>query len=293
MSKTASPYYPPRARWYGRAFYLGLATRHRLALDRIALPKEITLAGIAGGLLVPGLAVYLRGPRLWGRMALGACGLLFLLFTVRFGYPPGNYAFGLLLSIHASGFAYYCSPCLQDRGFWFRMGFTLAVLMALGFLLYAPVRSTIQHRWLMPLRINGHVVVIQRLHSASGVKRGDWVAYHLSSASQTFEWEDLRVTARAGAGLGPVLAVAGNRVAFSTNVFFVNGASQPLLPHMPTSGGLTVPENHWFIWPSYSITGQGNEGRISALMMQLADVSDQQFIGIPFKRWFWRKQIWQ
>ncbi len=55
--KMSSPYYPRRARWYSRVFYLGLATRHRLALDRIRLPKAITVGGIVLGFLIPGLAV--------------------------------------------------------------------------------------------------------------------------------------------------------------------------------------------------------------------------------------------
>ena len=112
MSKVSSSYYPPRARWYGRIFYLGLAVRHRLALDRIRMPNELTLRGLIAGFIVPGLAVYLRGPRLWGKAALCACALLFLLFIVCLGHPFGNYAFGLMLAIHASGFVYYCSPSL-------------------------------------------------------------------------------------------------------------------------------------------------------------------------------------
>ena len=93
-------------------FILGAAVRRRLALDRIHLPREITLVGLVAGFLVPGLAVYIRGPRLWGRAALAGCGLLLLFFIVWFGHPAGNFAFGLLLSIHVTGFVYYCSPLL-------------------------------------------------------------------------------------------------------------------------------------------------------------------------------------
>jgi len=264
--------------------------RHRLAMDRIRLPKGITLRGLIPALLVPGLAVYIRGPRLWGKVALATCAFLFLVFIIWLGYPVGNYAFGLMLSIHASGFIYYCSPTLRNEDFGRRMLFTLAVLLGMGLFFYAPLRRAIQNHWLMPLRVNGHVIVVQKNASANGVKLGDWVAYHLAASSDT-EVDDLRIHFRAGVGFGPVLAVAGNLVEFSTNAFFVNGVSQSLLPHMPTSGELTVPENHWFIWPSYSISGQGNENRISSTMLQLAAVPEDQFIGKPFKRWFWRKQI--
>ena len=219
------------------------------------------------------------------------CALLFTIFIVWLGYPVGNYAFGMMISIHTTGFVYYCSPFLLDKDFLFRIFFTIAMLILFGLVIYSPLRGMIQNHWLMPLRLNGHVIIVQKIAPANVVKRGDWIAYNLSSASES--GDDLWIHFRAGVGFGPVLAMAGNRVEFSTNVFFVNGVSQPLLPHMPTSGNLTVPEKNWFIWPSYSITGQGNENRISATMLQMADVSENQFIGKPFKRWFWRKQILQ
>jgi hypothetical protein len=89
--------------------------------------------------------------------------------------------------------------------------------------------------------------------------------------------------------------MAGDSVAFLTNSFAVNGVERPLLPHMPTSGNLTVPEKNWFIWPELGISGHGNtsEAVISSTMLQLATVPEDQFTGKPFKRWFWRKQILQ
>jgi hypothetical protein len=290
--ETVSPFYPPRARWYGRIFNFGLATRLRLALDRIRLPKEITFRGIIAGLLIPGLAVYIRGPRFWGKVALSACALLFLLFIVWLGYPFGNCAFGLILSIHASGLVYYCSPLLRDREFYTRILFTVAVLVGMWLGFYSPLRGVIQNHWLTPLRANGHVIVVKQSSSARTVKRGDWIAYTLSGRIfSNHGYEDSY--GGDGMGFGPVLAVPGDRVEFSAKVFCVNGVSQPLMPHMPAGGSLVVPENHWFIWSSFSISGQGNEARISELMMGAATVSQDQFVGKPFKRWFWRKQILQ
>jgi hypothetical protein len=290
--KMSSPYYPRRARWYGRIFYLGLATRHRLALDRIRLPKEITIGGIILGLLIPGLAVYIRGPRLWGMVALSACALLFLSFFLWMGYPPGNYAFGLLISIHVSGFAYYCNAALQKEDFWHRILLTIAVLLGLGLLLYAPLRIAIQNYGVTPLRANGRVVIVGKFTPAGEIQRGDWVAYTISG----YYFSNHRgqgFSNRNSLGLGPVLAAAGDRVEFSTGKFTVNGVSQSSLPHMPDSGTLIVPEKHWFIWPNLAITGNWNvgEANISSVMLQMAGVSENQFVGKPLKRWFWRKQI--
>ena len=285
IQEEVSPYYPRRARWYSPLFYLGGAIRRRLALDHIHLPQEMTFVGLIAGFLVPGLGVYIRCPRPWGKAALISSGLLFLFFIAGFGYPAGNFAFGLLLAIHASGFVYYCSPLLQQEQLRSRLLFTLLALMAIGLLIYLPARNVILQHWLVPLRINGHVVVVQRQLPASAIQRSDWIAYRLSGSGDGGVW------VRSGMGLGSVLAAAGDRVVFSTNCFRVNGEAQPLLPHMPGSGEVVIPEKHWFIWPSYSISGAGNENRISSAMLQLAIVPENQFVGKPFKRWLWRRQI--
>jgi hypothetical protein len=286
LESAPSDYYPPRARWYGRFYYWGLFTRCRLALDRILLPEETTFGGTILGILIPGLAVYIRGPRLWGKIALSACAILFLLFIVWLGYPFGNFAFGLLIAIHGSGFAYYCSPVLREKEFFARIGYTLAIVIAFGLLFYAPMRSIIQNHWALLLLRNGHVIVVGKFASASGVKRGEWVLYSLPGHDGGAVW------VQSGFGFGPVLAVAGDRISFGTNTFAVNDVERPRLPHMPKGGDLIVPENNWFIWPDFGISGHGNVGEavISATMLQLATVPVNQFVGKPFKHWFWRKQ---
>jgi hypothetical protein len=293
IREEASPYYPPRARWYSPLFSFGGTIRRRLALDRIHLPREMTLVGLVASFLVPGLAVYIRGPRLWGKAALVGCGLLFLLFIAWFGHPAGNFAFGLLLSIHISGFVYYCSPLLLNAPFRSRLLFTLLTMMVLGLLIYLPIRNVILYHWLVPLRVRGNVVIVHRLDAPHDIKRGDWVMYSQKSVEMGEAHNGGAIWVRAGFGWGPVLAVGGDRVEFSTNAFRVNGEAQPLLPHMPNSGTLIVPEKHWFIWPELDINGHGNvgEANISATMLQMAIVSQEQFIGKPFKRWLWRRQI--
>ena len=270
--KMSSPYYPRRARWYGRIFYFGGAIRHRLALDRIYLPKDITLGGLIGSFLVPGLGVYLRGPKFYGKMALAACGLLFAIFIVWLGYPIGNYAIGLMLSIHTSGFVYYCSPWLINESFAYRIFLTIGVMLGLGLFLYMPLRTY----WLVPLRVNGHAVIVEKLPFTHGIKRGDRIAYGLSGYYFSNHGGQ-GVSDRSGISVGLVLATAGDRIEFSADHFTVNGVSQPLLPHMPSSGNFAVPENHWFIWPNLAISGNWNPGdaNISSAMLQLADVPEK------------------
>jgi hypothetical protein len=292
-NETGSAYYPPRARWYSGFFSFGSAIRRRLALDRIRLPREMALIGLVAGFLVPGLAVYIRGPRLWGKAALGGCGLLLLIFIVGFGHPVGNFAFGLLLSIHVSGFVYYCSPLLLEASLRSRLLFTLLTMMALGLLIYLPIRNVVLQHWVLPVRANGHVFVVQRQFPVAAIQRGDWIAYKLGGGSSGWQTGGGHGTVyvRSGMGFGPVLAMAGDRVTFSTNVFTVNGIRHPLLPHMPRAGEVAVPEKNWFVWPGYSISGEGDENRITSLMLQLALVPENDFVGKPFQRWLGRRQI--
>lgn len=246
--------------------------------------------GIVGSFLIPGLGVYLRRPRLWGLATFVVCGLFLSQFIMWLGYPFGNYAFGLMLSIHVTGFVYYWSPLLNGARLRFRLLFTVATLAALGGLIYMPLRDAVSERWLMPARRNGRVVIVQRQFSANTIRRGDWVAYRFRESG---EWREGTVHVQAGMGFGSVLARAGDHVGFSTNNFTVNGIPHPLLPYMPVSGTWTVPGNHWFIWPDFAIYEHGNisQASISAAMLQAADVSENQYVGKPFKRWFWRKQI--
>ena len=293
-NETGLAYYPPRAGWYSPLFALGDSVRRRLALDRIRLPQRMTVIGLVASFLVPGMGVYLRGPWLWRWAGFAGCGLLLLAFLAGFGHPAGNMAFGLLLSIHVTGFVYYCNPLLANKPLQSRLLFTLLFLIAIGLLVYLPARSFIQQYWLTPLYVRGNVIIVQRVADPHGIKRGDWVKYSLKDPGMN-ENDGGMVRVRNGYCWGPVLAGAGDRVVFFADSFKVNGEARPLLPHMPESGEVVVPEKHWFIWPELDISGHGyvGEGAISSTMVQLATVSEKQVVGIgkPFQRWFWRRQM--
>jgi hypothetical protein len=287
MAKVSSPYYPPRARWYSPLLGFGGRLRRRLILDRIRLPQGPSLGAILGSLLVPGLGFWLRGPKWLGSLALAASLFLVLLFFIEIGYQTGNVAFGLLLSIHSTGLIYVLEPSLADARFRTRVFASMALLLGLGGLVYMPARSLMEARWLAPLRVQDRVVVVNKSKPASTVKRNDLIAYsHPGNTDHT-------VWVQGGLGLGPVLAVAGDHVCFTQTAFEVNGVPRPRLPHMPQTGDLTVPEKHWFVWPDFGITGHGNApaGALTTALLQMATISEEQFAGKPFKRWFWRRQI--
>jgi hypothetical protein len=287
MNELSSPYYPPRARWYGPVLAGVDRLRHRLALDRISPPPGVSLARIIASVLVPGLGFYFRSPRLWGRAALALAALLLLVFFVGFGYPAGNIAFGLLLSLHTSSLAFLLEPWLGDSRLRTRVLVSVCVLVGLSGLVYWPARSYLERRWFMPLQVNGRVVIIHRFIATGSLQRGDWVAYALPGSYG----EGIYV--RDGAGFGQVLALPGDRVHFSGSAYEVAGLSRRRLPHMPTSGEWIVPEKHWLVWPDFAISGHGNisEGVISTTMLELGKISEDRLLGQPFRRWLWRQQL--
>ena len=287
MNNRASPYYPPRARWYSPLLLTTRGAMRLLALDRIRLPSGVPLSTAVWSLLVPGLGIYLRGYRYWGRLAMGTCALLVLIFIAGLGTVAGNLAFGLLLSIHVTSVLYAFEPWLVGERFRTRLLFSACSLLALAGLVYMPAREFVQQHWLMPLRVKGRVVVVYRLGSSQGLSRGTRIAY----AYEGTRCDELVV--RHGIGIGPVLALPGDRVKFGATTFEVNGVAQPSLPHMPRVGQWTVPEKHWFVWPEIGIRGHGAASReaVAAALLHVGTITETQMIGRPFKRWLWRRQF--
>ncbi len=291
MSKLASPYYPPRARWRLPFSRFGAAARRHLALRHVRSPGAVSagsLVALVAAMLVPGLAFYLRGSRFWGKLAMAASVLCVLAFLVWLGYPAGNLAFGLLLSIHCTSAVHFFEPQLVDGTFGKRMGASFAALVLLGGLVYLPARHLLQERCFMPITVRGQVVVVRAFASTDPIERGDWIAYSLNAELGTHQ-----VYVRSGLGLGPVLALPGDQVHFAKTAFKINSVQRARLGHMPEAGELAVPQNCWFVWPDVDIRGHGavSENEIAKTLMGMAVIKKNQFIGKPFKRWFWRRQV--
>jgi len=286
MKRIESPYYPPRASWLSPLRRVGQACRRVAWIDRLHLPEGISPRAFCLSLLLPGYAFIARRERLVGRAIMVSYGLLGLTFLVWLGYPFANLGFGIMLSLHATSVIFLFNPWLAEARFFFRIACGAVLLLVLGVGFYAPIRRQLETRWLLPVRINENVVIVHAFTLAQTIKRGDWIAYSLAAERGT------GFRAEAGLGLRPVLAVSGDRIRFTPQSFEVNGIAKARLPHMPTTGGLVVPEKNWFLWPELAISGYGNnlESTIAATMLRLATVSEDQFIGKPFKHWFGRRQ---
>ena len=259
------------------------------------MPAGFALQQFILSLLVPGYAFFANGRRILGWAFLAGYVITASLFVVALGYPLGGVGYGLMISAHASSIVFLEGGWLREQfEFGVRLALAIVTLLAVWLAIYSPLTSFAERHWFMPLNIRGNVVIMHSVASASSIKPGDWVMYPLQ---EHFVGDAHReggaVWIRSGFGWGPVLGMAGDRMAFSTNSFAVNGIEHPLRSHMPTSGEFVVPEKHWFVWPEFDTTTHGNvsEANLSALMLQMATVSEVGFIGKPFKHWFWRRQF--
>jgi hypothetical protein len=144
-----------------------------------------------------------------------------------------------------------------------------------------------ERHWLMPLRINGRVLVVHTGLPHGQVKRGDWIAYRLPEFHIHGVW-----VAHENCTLGRVMAVAGDEVVFTPHSVLINGESRPLLAYMPTNGTIHVEQGCWIIWPEMAINNEGHvePGIIEQAMMQMAIAPEISYVGVPYRHWFGRAQ---
>ncbi len=262
-------------------------------LDRIHLPNRLTLRQFVLSIIVPGFAFFTNRRHILGwSFVTGYC-VAAIIFVVALGYRVGSLAYGVMIGAHATSIIFLEGYWLRERS-QFRTRLVLAglTLLVVWLGMYAPLVRFVEDHFFMPLRVRSNVVVVRRTTAPGTIQRGDMAAFRLDEENVGDGHRGGAVWVRGGYGCGPVLALGGDRVEFSTNSFSVNGTMRKPFPHMPTDGILVVPEKHWFIWPEFDITMRGNVGEaaISSTMMQLAVVPQERFAGTAFKRWFGRRQ---
>jgi len=287
MSSIESSYYPPRARWYSSVFYLADALRRRLHLEELRPPPGITWLVFLASLALPGYSFLTSGRKTWGQVTMGAYAITVLIFLIWLGYPFANLVFGLMISLHVSSIIFLLNHWLSELSLVRRLLSSLVILFIVSRLIYVPGLDLMEKHFAMPLRVRDRVVVANTMLGRQSVKRGDWVAYHFAGGSG----HGVRI--REGYGVDSVLAVPGDRVRFGSNNFEVNGKAFTRLAHMPSQGELVVPEKQWLVWPSLDTVTRNNiaEETIAGAVLGSALISQDQIVGKPFHRWFWRRQI--
>jgi len=284
---SASSFYPPRARWYSPFLHVAGRLCRRLALDHIQLPSGVSIGAAVAAVLFPGVGFYVCWPRVWGKAAIALSVVLLFIQIAWLGTQQATVAFGLLLSVHASGLALFCDRVLPAPTFRARLILAAALLAFVALCLYLPGRRLVQNHLFFPLRINERVIIVRREAPSIALHRGDMVAYSLEGFSEH------ALVVRAGFGLGPLLAMPGDQIRFTKTTFEVNGIAQPRLALMPEAGEWIVPQKHWFVWPTFGMFGHGHpaDATLSETMLSLGTISERQFLGRPLRRWLWRPQL--
>ncbi len=283
----ASPYYPPRARWYSSLWQLWYPLKRRLYLDRFHKTGQHEIGRVLLGMVLPGWGLlWSKRPILGVILGTTYC-LSAAVFLIWVGYPISNFALTVMISIHAGSIL----RVEKSVGLRKRTLYSVLVFLAVAECVYVPLRNQIERHWFTPLRVRDRVVVVQTGTKHMNIHRGDWVAYGIGGLEDVHvHWEGVLV--RGGCMLGRVMAVAGDEITFTSHGVLINGKSQPLLANMPTKGTVHVEQKCWFIWPEMSINIEGNVGAgiIEQAMMRLAKVPETNCVGVPYRRWFWQQQ---
>jgi hypothetical protein len=298
VAAEASPYYPPRARWYSRLHYAWVRLRSRLPEEWTLRVEDMPAGRFLMGLTLPGYGLILFGRRRLGLAVAVVYAALLMLFVLGAGFQsrevsigsetirfqPIYLGFGLMMAAHALSITSFIAKAYRVTGMGRRLVLGVGGTLLVGAGVYLPTLSLV-HRFYMPLDVEGRLVWVATRPSPRDLRPDDWVAYRMHRQGRGL------VILQAGYALAPVLALPGDRVRFTPNGVEVNSGRLLRLPGAPESGELTVPEKHWFIWPRLGINGHGvSPTVIAAFLQDLALVDEDQYVGRPLKRWFFRPQ---
>lgn len=281
-----SEFYPPRARWPSlRSRWTTRQSFRAKGIFRKSDALGCSPAELVLSFLLPAYVFNVFGHR---RVAL-ALALAYIVAAAAFVYWVGYYAsaFIAMISIHVSSAGFLCKRVLPEVRFVLRLMVALTLFGLLYTLAYKPA-----HEWfeklVTPLRVGEKVVIINRSVPPKTIHRGEWIAYKIHGGGRGRHGNALAVVP--GFGFSEALAVPGDTVSFSPGKFAVNGVEQSAKPYMPATGSLTLSRNQWFVWPELVIGGyrRANEQAISATLLNLGTITEEEFVGKPVKRWFWK-----
>jgi hypothetical protein len=150
----------------------------------------------------------------------------------------------------------------------------LGFLFILGIYVLLPLTQ----RVVMPLQVQGTTVLINLRKPVQPLKRGQWTSYYLPNGRIAF---------------ARILGLPGETIAFDPDSFQVDGTLYGRLGReMPVSGQISLPVDAYFIWPDSYRTNYDNE-MVTRMLRDMSIIKTERIIGIPFQRWFWRRQAFE
>jgi hypothetical protein len=230
---------------------------------------------------VPLLGLHFSVHRAYVRIAAALFAVSAIIALGAYGQVMGGVAFGLVIALHASGIAAYLDHTAPADSFVYRLGRRFLLLGGVGLLL-SVTTARIMERIVVPVTGPTSVLLINPHAQTHDLLPGETVAYNLDAIRVS----QVRITA--GLYLGRVLALPGSEIEFTPSHYRVDGIAHPSLPHMPSSGKVTVEAGRSFIWPSVFLFSGDPGTRSFPLSGGL--VADSALVGRPYKRWFWRTQ---
>jgi hypothetical protein len=276
MAISSSKFYPPRAGrlgWLRRAWFVA-----GIQLRRLRFPTRLIF-----GILIPGLGLHQAGHCRTAKVVWGLYAASLLAFFAWLGQGGATVAALLMLALHSISISFVLQRSFPGLRLGIRVVVGLVLFVMVLVLVYMPATRFIGRHLALPLRLEERVVVFNAFSGNRNLARGEFVAYSIPSRMEP------GIMVQSGHGMDRLLAGPGDRVVFGPDEFRVNGVSSARREFMPVSGELVVPEMHWFIWPA-STRIQGAPAA-HEFLLRVAVTDENDIVGRPFKRWFWRRQL--
>ncbi len=305
MDPSDSSYYPPRAGRGRMSAASGVRIerlRNRFAqfMRRLPSPPAFGILSSRDGVLsvlLPGYAYVAMGRWQIGFIMAGAWILALLLLLVFLANPVIRaWCLGALASTHTSGLALASlrsrelDPDLPPPTVVHRIGLPLALWAIAAVVVYWPLDGLINDTVARVVLLDGRHIIVNPMVDAEDLVRGDQILYR--SAGTRYTTGEVPVLMRGGLYWGVVIGLPGDQVQFTTNSVIAAGRSRPTEAYMPTTGSVAIPRDTWFAWPRMRWwgTGAASPNVITEAFLDQAQMTRAEFIGRPYKRWFFWPQ---
>jgi signal peptidase I len=220
---------------------------------------------------------------------------LLLLFIFLANPVIRAWCLGALASTHTSGLALAAllsrerDPDLQPPTLAHRIALPLALWAIAAALVYWPLDGLINDTIARVVLVDGRNIIVNPRVDPDDLLRGDIILFR--SGGNRYSGE-VPVLMRDGLYWGGVIGLPGDQVTFSTQSVAAGGRSRPLEAYMPTTGSVAVPRDTWFAWPRMlqQAAGRTSPDLITHAFLDQAQITRAEFMGRPYRRWFFRRQ---
>ncbi len=136
LKSEPAPYYPPRARWYGKLRYPWFAVRREMQLEVIEQRAGMSVINIVLGFVLPGLSYAACGRRITAGAVGVSWGIATVAFMVAADHSFANIARMAAMSLHATSVLYLLGRLMPQAGVGERFMLGLATIFTLSQFVY-------------------------------------------------------------------------------------------------------------------------------------------------------------